>query len=125
MGTTASQKKLFFNLRRAKSQISALEELDLHPDQVKKIAKRLGVSEQDVIDMNRRMAGDASLNSPLRDKGEGERQDWLVDDAASRKSLLSSTRRPITGSKRSKVRWASSMPASGASSRRRGLPMTR
>jgi RNA polymerase sigma-32 factor len=81
MGTTASQKKLFFNLRRAKSEISALDEGDLRPDQVKKIAKRLGVSEQDVVDMNRRMAGDASLNSPLGDKSEGEWQDWLVDDA--------------------------------------------
>ena len=83
MGTTASQKKLFFNLRRAKSEISALDEGDLRPDQVKKIAKRLGVSEQDVVDMNRRMSGDASLNSPLREASEGEWQDWLVDDAAS------------------------------------------
>jgi RNA polymerase sigma-32 factor len=88
MGTTASQKKLFFNLRRAKSQISALDEGDLRPDQVKKIARKLGVSEQDVIDMNRRMAGDASLNSPLREQSEGEWQDWLVDDAASQESTL-------------------------------------
>jgi RNA polymerase sigma-32 factor len=88
MGTTASQKKLFFNLRRAKSEISALDEGDLRPDQVKKIAKRLGVSEQDVVDMNRRMAGDASLNSPLGDKSEGEWQDWLVDDAVSQESAL-------------------------------------
>jgi len=88
MGTTASQKKLFFNLRRAKSQISALEEGDLRPDQVKKIARKLGVTEQDVIDMNRRMAGDASLNSPLREESEGEWQDWLVDDAASQETIL-------------------------------------
>ncbi|MCI0466770.1 MAG: RNA polymerase sigma factor RpoH [Beijerinckiaceae bacterium] len=88
MGTTANQKKLFFNLRRAKSQISALEEGDLRPDQVKTIARRLGVTEQDVIDMNRRMAGDASLNSPLRDQSEGEWQDWLVDDSASQESTL-------------------------------------
>jgi RNA polymerase sigma-32 factor len=88
MGTTASQKKLFFNLRRAKSQISALEEGDLHPDQVRKIAKRLGVTEQDVVDMNRRMAGDASLNSPLREESEGEWQDWLVDDAESQELTL-------------------------------------
>lgn len=88
MGTTANQKKLFFNLRRAKSQISALEEGDLRPDQVKKIAKRLGVTERDVIDMNRRMAGDASLNSPLREESEGEWQDWLVDDAASAENTL-------------------------------------
>jgi RNA polymerase sigma-32 factor len=88
MGTTASQKKLFFNLRRAKSEISALDEGDLRPDQVKKIAKRLGVSEQDVVDMNRRMAGDASLNSPLGDKSEGDWQDWLVDDAVSQEITL-------------------------------------
>src|SRR2546430_12194566 len=80
MGTTAAQKKLFFNLRRAKSRISALDEGDLHPDQVKLIAKRLGVTDQDVVDMNRRLGGDASLNAPIRDDGEaGEWQDWLVD----------------------------------------------
>ena len=81
MGTTANQKKLFFNLRKAKSKISALEEGDLRPDQVKLIAKRLGVPEQDVIDMNRRLGGDASLNAPIREDGDsGEWQDWLVDD---------------------------------------------
>jgi len=85
MGTTASQKKLFFNLRRAKSQISALEDGDMRPDQVKVIAHRLGVSEQDVIDMNRRMSGDASLNTPLREESEGEWQDWLVDMAQARR----------------------------------------
>lgn len=88
IGTTASQKKLFFNLRRTKSEISALDEGDLHPDQVKKIARRLGVPEQDVIDMNRRMAGDASLNSPLREGSEGEWQDWLADDAVSQEWAL-------------------------------------
>ena len=88
MGTTASQKKLFFNLRKAKSQISALEEGDLRPDQVDIIATRLGVSKQDVIDMNRRMSGDASLNAPLREEGEGEWQDWLVDDSASQERVL-------------------------------------
>jgi RNA polymerase sigma-32 factor len=88
MGTTASQKKLFFNLRKAKSQISALEDGDMHPDQVATIATRLGVSKQDVIDMNRRMSGDASLNAPLREEGEGEWQDWLVDDSASQENLL-------------------------------------
>ena len=88
MGTTASQKKLFFNLRRAKSQISALEDGDMRPDQVKLIAHRLGVSEQDVIDMNRRMSGDASLNTPLREESEGEWQDWLVDDGASQENIL-------------------------------------
>src|ERR1700690_2671610 len=89
MGTTANQKKLFFNLRKAKSRISALEEGDLRPDQVKVIAKRLGVTEQDVIDMNRRLGGDASLNTPIREEGDaGEWQDWLVDDHASQESRL-------------------------------------
>jgi RNA polymerase sigma-32 factor len=89
MGTTANQKKLFFNLRKAKSKISALEEGDLRPDQVKIIAKRLGVGEQDVIDMNRRLGGDASLNAPIRDDGDsGEWQDWLVDDSDSQETRL-------------------------------------
>ncbi len=90
MGTTANQKKLFFNLRKAKSQISALEDGDLRPDQVTHIATRLGVTEQDVVDMNRRMSGDASLNAPLRAEGEGggEWQDWLVDDSASQENIL-------------------------------------
>jgi RNA polymerase sigma-32 factor len=88
MGTTASQKKLFFNLRKVKSQISALEDGDLRPEHVKTIAHRLGVSEQDVIDMNRRMSGDASLNAPLREEGEGEWQDWLVDSGSSQENIL-------------------------------------
>src|SRR3974390_145021 len=89
MGTTANQKKLFFNLRKAKSKISALEEGDLRPDQVQIIAKRLGVTEQDVVDMNRRLGGDASLNAPIRDDGEsGEWQDWLVDDAPTQERIL-------------------------------------
>src|ERR1700759_2243415 len=89
MGTTANQKKLFFNLRKAKSKISALEEGDLRPDQVQIIAKRLGVTEQDVIDMNRRLGGDASLNTPIREEGDaGEWQDWLVDDQDNQESRL-------------------------------------
>lgn len=88
MGTTANQKKLFFNLRKAKGRISALDEGDLRPDQVKQIATRLGVPEQDVIDMNRRLGGDASLNSPLREEGEGEWQDWLVDDSPTQETVL-------------------------------------
>jgi RNA polymerase sigma-32 factor len=88
MGTTASQKKLFFNLRKAKSKISALEDGDLRDDQVATIATRLGVAKQDVIDMNRRLGGDASLNAPLREEGDGEWQDWLVDDAPSQESVL-------------------------------------
>ena len=88
MGTTANQKKLFFNLRKAKSKISALEEGDLRPDQVKLIAKRLGVTEQDVVDMNRRLGGDVSLNAPIRDDGEGEWQDWLVDEVSDQETRL-------------------------------------
>ena len=89
IGTTANQKKLFFNLRKAKAEISALEEGDLHPDQVKLIAKRVGVTEQDVVDMNRRLGGDASLNMPIGDEGGyGEWQDWLVDDTPSQERIL-------------------------------------
>jgi RNA polymerase sigma-32 factor len=89
MGTTANQKKLFFNLRKAKSRISALEEGDLRPDQVKLIAKRLGVTEQDVVDMNRRLGGDVSLNAPIREDGDsGEWQDWLVDDGSDQETRL-------------------------------------
>jgi RNA polymerase sigma-32 factor len=90
IGTTANQKKLFFNLRRMKNQIQALEEGDLHPDHVKLIAKNLGVEESDVISMNRRMGGDTSLNAPLRSDadGEGEWQDWLVDGNESQETVL-------------------------------------
>jgi RNA polymerase sigma-32 factor len=89
MGTTANQKKLFFNLRKAKSRISAVDEGDMRPDQVKLIAKRLGVPEQDVIEMNRRLGGDASLNAPIREDGaSGEWQDWLVDDSVSQERRL-------------------------------------
>jgi RNA polymerase sigma-32 factor len=81
MGTTAAQKKLFFNLRKAKSEISALQEGDMHPDQVSVIATKLGVLDEEVISMNRRLSGgDASLNSPMRADSESEWQDWLVDD---------------------------------------------
>ena len=89
MGTTANQKKLFFNLRKAKSRINALDDGDLHPDQVKTIAKRLGVTDQDVVDMNRRLSGDASLNAPIRDDGEaGEWQDWLVDTTPNQEARM-------------------------------------
>jgi RNA polymerase sigma-32 factor len=88
MGTTANQKKLFFNLRKVKGQIQALEDGDLKPDQVKEIATRLGVPEDDVISMNRRLSGDTSLNAPLRIDGEGEWQDWLVDDHDDQETAL-------------------------------------
>jgi RNA polymerase sigma-32 factor len=88
MGTTANQKKLFFNLRKVKSQIQALEEGDMRPDQVAEIARRLAVPEEDVISMNRRLSGDSSLNSPVRADSEGEWQDWLVDESGSQEEVL-------------------------------------
>ena len=89
MGTTAAQKKLFFNLRKIKGQLKALEEGDLRPDQVKRIATQLGVSEEDVVSMNRRLAGDSSLNAPVRNDAEsGEWQDWLVDDTMDQETAL-------------------------------------
>src|SRR3546814_180466 len=90
MGTTAAQKKLFFNLRREKARIAAFEDGDLTPDQVTEIATRLGVNEDEVVSMNRRMSmgGDASLNSPLREEGEGEWQDWLADDTPGQDVLI-------------------------------------
>jgi RNA polymerase sigma-32 factor len=127
MGTTANQKKLFFNLRKAKSKISALEEGDLRPDQVKLIAKRLGVTEQDVVDMNRRLGGDVSLNAPIRDDGDsGEWQDWLVDEVSDQETRLvedeeSDNRRKALGEALSVLNER----ASGASSRRGALPTTR
>ncbi len=92
MGTTAAQKKLFFNLRRAKSQLQALDEGDLKPEHVKTIAKKLGVTEDDVVSMNRRLGGDASLNAPVRANSEsGEWQDWLVDDTPQQEERLIET----------------------------------
>ena len=90
MGTTANQKRLFFNLRKVKGKIQALEEGDLKPDQVKEIATKLNVSEEEVVSMNRRLSGDASLNAPIRaTEGEsGEWQDWLVDDSESAEAML-------------------------------------
>ena len=89
MGTTASQKKLFFNLRKLKGQMQAIEEGDLHPEHAAEIARRLNVPEADVIAMNRRMSSpDQSLNAPLREDGDGEWQDWLVEDAQSQETVL-------------------------------------
>ncbi|MDX2308110.1 MAG: RNA polymerase sigma factor RpoH [Hyphomicrobium sp.] len=89
VGTTAAQKKLFFNLRRTKSQLQALEEGDLRPEHVTAIAKKLGVPEADVISMNRRLGGDASLNAPIRaDQESGEWQDWLVDETPDQEERL-------------------------------------
>ncbi len=89
MGTTAAQKKLFFNLRRLKGQMQAIEDGDLRPEQVGQIARSLSVSEQDVVNMNRRLAApDHSLNAPVRADSEGEWQDWLVDDSDSQETML-------------------------------------
>jgi RNA polymerase sigma-32 factor len=89
MGSTANQKKLFFRLREAKSKISVLDEGDMRPDQVKLIAKRLGVTEQNVTDMNRRLGGDASLNDTIREDGDSaEWQDWLVDESPDQETTL-------------------------------------
>lgn len=89
MGTTANQKRLFFNLRKVKGKISALEEGDLKPDQVTEIATRLNVSEAEVISMNRRLGGDTSLNATVRQDSESlEWQDWLVDDTDSQEKML-------------------------------------
>ncbi len=92
MGTTANQKKLFFNLRKAKSKIAILDERDMRPDQVKIIARRLGVTETDVIDMNRRLGGDASLNAPIGEAGDfGAWQDQLVDERADQETTLAAS----------------------------------
>ncbi|HEY5239506.1 MAG TPA: RNA polymerase sigma factor RpoH [Rhizomicrobium sp.] len=89
MGTTAAQKKLFFNLRKAKNKIDAIEEGDLSPENVKEIARQLGVRENEVVDMNRRLSGpDSSLNTPLRSESESEWQDWLQDDALDQETVL-------------------------------------
>jgi RNA polymerase sigma-32 factor len=89
IGTTAAQKKLFFNLRKAKGHIKAIEDGDLRPEQVKIIADKLGVTEEEVISMNRRLAApDHSLNAPMRADSEGEWQDWLVDDSPNQETML-------------------------------------
>ena len=99
MGTTAAQKKLFFNLRRLKGQMQAIEDGDLQPEQVAKIARMLAVPEQDVVSMNRRLAApDNSLNAPVRADSEGEWQDWLVDDGESQETVLAD-QQELTGRK--------------------------
>src|SRR5438477_7022749 len=89
IGTTAAQKRLFFNLRKVKGQIAALDDGNLHPEQVKQIATTLHVTEADVVSMNQRLTGDASLNAPMRaDEGSSEWQDWLVDDTPDQETTL-------------------------------------
>ena len=128
MGTTANQKKLFFNLRKAKSKISALDEGDLQPDQVKLIAKRLGVTEQDVVDMNRRLGGDASLNAPIRDDGDAGRMAGLAGRRHSPSQEAVLAEHEELDNRRSALTRRSSAcstTASGASSRRVVWPTTR
>ena len=92
MGTTANQRRLFFNLRKAKSKVSALDEGDMRPDQVTLIVTQLGVTETDVVDMNRRLGGDASLNAAIRKDGDsGEWQDWLVDESPDQETTLAAS----------------------------------
>src|SRR5258708_9437545 len=92
MGTTANQKKVFFNLRKAQSKISILDDGDMRLDQVKIIARRIGVTETDVIYMNRRLGGDASLNAAIREDGDsGEWQDWLVDESPDPETTLAAS----------------------------------
>jgi RNA polymerase sigma-32 factor len=88
IGTTTNQKKLFFKLRSAKRKISALDSGDLHPDHVRSIAKSLNVTDRDVVDMNRRLGGDTSLNAPIHDGEAGERQDYLVDQSPSPEAIV-------------------------------------
>jgi RNA polymerase sigma-32 factor len=99
MGTTAAQKKLFFNLRRLKGQMQAIDDGDLQPEQVAKIARVLDVPEQDVVSMNRRLAApDHSLNAPVRQDSEGEWQDWLVDESETQETAIAD-REELTGRK--------------------------
>ena len=113
MGTTANQKKLFFNQRKAKSRIAALEEGDMHPDQVKLIAQRLGVTEQDVVEMNRRLGGDVSLNAQLRDDGDSDEwQDWLVEEGSDQEAQLAeSAWRSAVGAQQARAAHLRGAPA--------------
>ena len=125
IGKTASQKKLFFNLRKAKSRISALEDGDLRADQVATIAKRLGVAQQEVVDMNRRLGGDASLNTPLREEGEGEWRTASSTKAPARRPSWPTARKATPASTPSKERCACSIRVNAAYSRRDGSPRIR
>jgi DNA-directed RNA polymerase sigma subunit (sigma70/sigma32) len=127
MGTTANQKKVFFDLRKAQSKISVLDDGDMRLDQVKIIARRIGVTETDVIYMNRRLGGDASLNAAIReDGGSGEWQDWLVDQSPDQETTLAArARSSITAARRCPMRSPCSTSASGVSSKRVGSPRNR
>jgi RNA polymerase sigma-32 factor len=125
IGTASNQRKLFFNLRKAKCRIYVLDEGDMRPDQVKLLAKRLGVTEHNVIDMNRRLGGDASLNAPIREDGHaGERQDWLVDESPSQERILIKNEE-LEGARRWSTPCRNSALASAGSSKRGAWPKTR
>jgi Sigma-70 region 2 len=125
IGTASNQRKLFFNLRKAKCRIYVLDEGDMRPDQVKLLAKRLGVTEHNVIDMNRRLGGDASLNAPIREDGDaGERQDWLVDESPSQERILIKNEE-LEGARRWSTPCRNSALASAGSSKRGAWPKTR
>ena len=124
MGTTANHRKLFFNLRKAKSRISVLDEGDMRPDQVKLIAKRLGVTERAVIDMNRRLGGDASLNDSIReDRDSAEWQDWLMDESPDQETSQATS--SIITARYCPMRLACSTHAPGAFLRAGAWPKTR
>ena len=128
MGTTANQKRLFFNLRKVKGQIQALDEGDLRPDQVKQIATQADVTEEEVVSMNRRLSGDASLNAPIRAGGRFRRVAGLAGRRFRRPGRACSPSRTSSTSAAAMLTrraWACSTTASGASSRRAGSPRTR
>jgi DNA-directed RNA polymerase sigma subunit (sigma70/sigma32) len=126
MGTTANHRKLFFNLRKAKSRISALDDGDMRPDQVKLIAKRLGVTERAVIDMNRRLVGDASLNDPIReDRDSTESQIGWSGTPRTKRQRSPRRRNSITAAMRCPSCSVCSTSATGASSRAGAWPKTR
>ena len=125
MGTSAAQKKLFFRLRRTKAEISALEDGDLRPEHTAMIAKRLGVKENDVVDMNRRLGGDVSLNTLVHADEAGEAQDWLVDRHPVRKPCTPIRRRSNSGVRRLPAPWKCSTRASAASLKRGSCPNRR
>jgi RNA polymerase sigma-32 factor len=126
MATTTNHRKLFFNLRKAQRKISILDDGDMRLDQVKIIAQRLGVAETDVIYMNRRLGGDASLNAPIGEDGaSGEWQDWLVDDPRTRRRRSRRARNSTTAARPCPTRSPCSMSASGVSSKRAGSPTNR
>ncbi len=119
IGTTAAQKRLFFNLRKVKGQLAALEDGALHPDQIKQIATTLSVSEDEVVSMNERLTGDASLNAPMRsDEGASQWQDWLVDEAPSQEKVLGDSKNSMNACNCLETQWMCSTSGSRKSLKR-------